>query len=168
MKKYDITRMSCASCVSRVEKAVNKLDGVESCQVSLLTNSMAVEGSASDSEIISAVEKAGYGAALAGSVKEKKDETADSETPKMARRLIASLVFLVLLMYLSMGHSMWNFPIPVILLENYVAQGLIQLLLAAAVMVINQKFFISGTKAAFAHSPNMDTLVAMGSGAAFV
>lgn len=168
MKKFDITGMSCSACSARVEKAVKKLEGVELCEVSLLTNSMTVEGSASDADIISAVEKAGYGASTAGAKKEKKEEAADLETPKMVKRLVASLAFLVLLMYLSMGHSMWNFPIPAVLEGNYLAQGLLQMLLSAIVMIINQKFFISGAKAVVSGAPNMDTLVAMGSGASFV
>lgn len=168
MKKFDITGMSCSACSARVEKAVKKLEGVENCEVSLLTNSMTVEGSASDADIISAVEKAGYGASAAGAKKEKKEDMADLETPKMVKRLVASLAFLVLLMYLSMGHSMWNFPIPAVLEGNYLAQGLLQMLLSAVVMIINQKFFISGAKAIVSGAPNMDTLVAMGSGASFI
>ena len=168
MKKFDITGMSCSACSARVEKAVKKLEGVENCEVSLLTNSMTVEGSASDADIISAVEKAGYGASAAGAKKEKKEDMADIETPKMVKRLVASLAFLVLLMYLSMGHSMWNLPIPAVLEGNYLAQGLLQMLLSAVVMIINQKFFISGAKAIVSGAPNMDTLVAMGSGASFI
>ena len=169
MKKYDVTGMSCAACVARVEKAVKKLEGVESCEVSLLTNSMTVEGGVSEAAVISAVEKAGYSASPKGAkIELSEGNSADRETLGMARRLTASLIFLALLMYLSMGHLMWNFPIPRFLETNYLAQGLIQLLLTVAVMVINQKFFISGAKAVVSGAPNMDTLVAMGSGAAFV
>ncbi len=168
MKKYNVTGMSCAACSARVEKAVSALSGVESCAVSLLTNSMGVEGSASPEAVIAAVEAAGYGASLEGAKKESGEGVPDRETPKMIRRLVWSLVFLAALMYFSMGHTMWNFPLPAFLAENYMAQGLIQLLLAGAVAVINQKFFVSGLGALRKGSPNMDTLVAMGSGAAFV
>ena len=173
MKQYNVTGMSCAACSARVEKAVSKLDGVTSCSVSLLTNSMGVEGDISPEEVISAVENAGYGATLKGferksEISENADNLKDTETPALLKRLIASLVFLVVLMYFSMGHMMWNFPIPQFLENNHIAMGLIQLLLTAAVMVINQKFFISGFKALFNRAPNMDTLVALGSSAAFV
>ena len=173
MKQYNVTGMSCAACSARVEKAVSKLDGVSSCSVSLLTNSMGVEGEVSPEEVIAAVESAGYGATLKGSERkaessEKADNLKDTETPALLKRLIASLVFLIVLMYFSMGHMMWNFPVPPFLENNHVAMGLIQLLLTAAVMVINQKFFISGFKALFNRAPNMDTLVALGSSAAFV
>ncbi|MGN0490895.1 heavy metal translocating P-type ATPase [Ruminococcus sp.] len=173
MKQYNVTGMSCAACSARVEKAVSKLDGVTSCSVSLLTNSMGVEGEVSPEEVIAAVESAGYGATLKGSEKksynaENADNLKDTETPALLKRLIASLVFLIVLMYFSMGHMMWNFPVPPFLENNHVAMGLIQLLLTAAVMVINQKFFISGFKALFNRAPNMDTLVALGSSAAFV
>lgn len=165
--------MSCAACSARVEKAVSKLDGVTSCSVSLLTNSMGVEGEAGPEEVIAAVESAGYGATLKGSERksdnsEKDDNLKDTETPALLKRLIASLVFLILLMYFSMGHMMWGFPLPQFLENNHISMGLIQLLLTAAVMVINQKFFISGFKALFNRAPNMDTLVALGSSAAFV
>lgn len=165
--------MSCAACSARVEKAVLKLDGVTSCSVSLLTNSMGVEGDVNPEKVIAAVENAGYGATLKGAEsKAKKSENADNfkdtETPALLKRLTASLIFLVVLMYFSMGHMMWNFPVPQFLENNHIAMGLIQLLLTAAVMVINQKFFISGFKALFNRAPNMDTLVALGSSAAFV
>ena len=172
--------MSCAACSSRVEKAVSKVPGVESCSVSLLTNSMGVEGTALPSEIISAVEAAGYGASEKGSpgdagengagVQISADEELlkDTETPLLKRRLIVSVAVLIVLMYFSMGHMMWNWPIPSVLNGNHVAMGLIQLLLSAIIMVINQKFFISGFKSLWHRAPNMDTLVALGSGAAFV
>lgn len=172
--------MSCAACSSRVEKAVNKVPGVESCSVSLLTNSMGVEGTASPAEIISAVEAAGYGASEKGGSAEAGESGAgaqmsadeellkDTETPVLKRRLIASVAVLIVLMYFSMGHMMWNWPIPSILEGNHVAMGLIQMLLSAIIMVINQKFFISGFKSLWHRAPNMDTLVALGSGAAFV
>lgn len=173
MQKYDVTGMSCAACSARVEKAVKKVDGVTSCSVSLLTNSMGVEGTASSDKIIAAVKAAGYGASLSGGAKQKSgdvgsDTLKDTETPALLRRLIASVVFLVVLMYISMGHMMWGWPLPEILAHNHVAQGLIQLILTAIIMVINQKFFISGFKGLIHRSPNMDTLVALGSGAAFV
>lgn len=173
MKQYNVTGMSCAACSARVEKAVSKLDGVTSCSVSLLTNSMGVEGNVTPEEVIAAVESAGYGATLKGADKksansENNDNLKDTETPALLKRLIASLVFLILLMYFSMGHMMWGFPVPQFLESNHIAMGLIQLLLTAAVMVINQKFFISGFKALFNRAPNMDTLVALGSSAAFV
>lgn len=165
--------MSCAACSARVEKAVLKLDGVTACSVSLLTNSMGVEGDVKPEEVIAAVESAGYGATLKGSERksdnsEKDDNLKDTETPALLKRLIASLVFLIVLMYFSMGHMMWGFPLPEFMENNHIAMGLIQLLLTAAVMVINQKFFISGFKALFNRAPNMDTLVALGSSAAFV
>ena len=180
LKQYKVTGMSCAACSSRVEKAVNKVPGVESCSVSLLTNSMGVEGTASPAEIISAVEAAGYGASEKGGSAEAGESGAgaqmsadeellkDTETPVLKRRLIASVAVLIVLMYFSMGHMMWNWPIPSILEGNHVAMGLIQLLLSAIIMVINQKFFISGFKSLWHRAPNMDTLVALGSGAAFV
>lgn len=164
--------MSCASCVARVEKAVNKVDGVTSCSVNLLTNSMSVDGDVKSSDVISAVEKAGYGASLKGnSSKENKsndEPLKDTETPKLKKRLFSSLVFLLLLMYISMGHMMWGFPLPSILANNHIAMGLIQLLLTGIIIVINQKFFISGFKALIHRSPNMDTLVALGAGASFI
>lgn len=172
MKQYNVTGMSCASCVARVEKAVNKVDGVTSCSVNLLTNSMSVDGDVKSSDVISAVEKAGYGASLKGnSSKENKssdEPLKDTETPKLKKRLFSSLVFLLLLMYISMGHMMWGFPLPSILANNHIAMGLIQLLLTGIIMLINQKFFISGFKALIHRSPNMDTLVALGAGASFI
>jgi len=172
VKQYNVTGMSCASCVARVEKAVNKVEGVTSCSVNLLTNSMSVDGDVNSSDVISAVEKAGYGASLKGnSSKENKtndEPLKDTETPKLKKRLFSSLVFLILLMYISMGHMMWGFPLPSILANNHIAMGLIQLLLTGIIMVINQKFFISGFKALIHRSPNMDTLVALGAGASFI
>lgn len=172
MKQYNVTGMSCASCVARVEKAVNKVDGVTSCSVNLLTNSMSVDGDVKSSDVISAVEKVGYGASLKGnSSKENKtndEPLKDTETPKLKKRLFSSLVFLLLLMYISMGHMMWGFPLPSILANNHIAMGLIQLLLTGIIMVINQKFFVSGFKALIHRSPNMDTLVALGAGASFI
>ena len=172
MKQYNVTGMSCASCVARVEKAVNKVEGVTSCSVNLLTNSMSVDGDVNSSDVISAVEKAGYGASLKGnSSKENKtndEPLKDTETPKLKKRLFSSLIFLLLLMYISMGHMMWGFPLPSILANNHIAMGLIQLLLTGIIMVINQKFFISGFKALIHRSPNMDTLVALGAGASFI
>ena len=170
MKQFDVTGMSCAACVARVEKAVNQVPGVSSCAVSLLTNSMGVEGTAEDSAIIRAVEQAGYGAALKGAKTPQTQENGleDRETPKLKKRLVASVGFLALLMYLSMGHMMWGWPLPGFLEGNHVAMGLAQLLLAAIVMVINQKFFISGFKALWNRSPNMDSLVALGSSASFL
>ena len=173
--------MSCAACSARVEKAVSKVDGVTSCSVSLLTNSMGVEGSASPADIIAAVEEAGYGASVKGakgadaaghagsgtSIAEAEDSLKDRETPKMKRRLIASLCFLLPLMYFSMGHMMWNWPVPSFLEGNHVAIGIIQLLFTTAVMVINQKFFISGFRGLIHRAPNMDTLVALGAGASY-
>lgn len=172
MEQYDVTGMSCAACSARVEKAVTKVKGVTSCSVSLLTNSMGVEGTAPPQEIISAVEKAGYGAKLKGAGTKKTDTGADSlrdtETPKLRKRLIASVIFLVILMYFSMGHMMWGFPLPSWFEGNHVAMGLVQLLLSAIIMVINNKFFVNGFKGFINRSPNMDTLVALGSGASFV
>ena len=175
MEQYTVTGMSCAACSSRVEKAVSKVSGVTSCSVSLLTNSMGVEGTASQSEIIAAVEAAGYGASVKGADAGAKkgaamDEDAlkDRETPIMKRRLIASLCFLIPLMYISMGHMMWNWPLPGFLADNHVAMGLIQLLFTGIIMVINQKFFINGFKGLLHGAPNMDTLVALGSMASFV
>ncbi len=171
MKQFDITGMSCAACSSRVEKAVSAVDGVTSCAVSLLTNSMSVDGAASDSEIIGAVVNAGYGASIKG--KEKKHEKnekifEDTETPKLKKRLVLSLAFLAVLMYISMGHTMWGWYLPDALSQNHIAIGMLQMILAAIVMVINQKFFINGFKGIIHKSPNMDTLVALGSGASFV
>ena len=175
MEQYNVTGMSCAACSARVEKAVRKVPGVTSCSVSLLTNSMGVEGTASASAIIQAVQEAGYGAspksagtAAASSPSADLDALADHETPKLKRRLIASLGFLLVLMYFSMGHMMWGWPLPHWFDGNHVAMGLVQLLLAGIVMVINQKFFINGFKGLLHGAPNMDTLVAMGSMASFV
>ena len=174
MKQFTVTGMSCAACSARVEKAVSKVPGVASCSVSLLTNSMGVEGTAGDSEIIAAVREAGYSASVRGADASQADTHAaeeealrDHETPKLKKRLLASIVFLLLLMYLSMGHSMWNWPLPGFLAGNPAAMGLAQLLLAAIVMVINQRFFISGFKALWNKAPNMDTLVSLGSMASF-
>ena len=182
MKQYTVTGMSCAACSARVEKAVSKVDGVTSCSVSLLTNSMGVEGSATDAQIVEAVEQAGYGASPKGTATESENDKAnnsleqlkaaqdalvDRETPKLRNRLIASLIFLVVLMYFSMGHMMWGWPLPKFFNGNHVAMGLLQLLLTVAVMVINQKFFISGFKGLIHGAPNMDTLVALGSAASF-
>lgn len=171
MKKFNVTGMSCAACSSRVEKAVSKVEGVQSCSVSLLTNSMGVEGSASEESIIAAVEKAGYGASVAGAEKKQSaeaDQLKDKDTPVLMHRLIASVGFLVMLMYISMGHMMWGWPLPAFFADNHIAMGLAQLLLCVIIMVINQKFFISGFKGLIHRSPNMDTLVALGSGASFV
>ena len=182
MKQYTVTGMSCAACSARVEKAVSKVDGVTSCSVSLLTNSMGVEGSATDAQIVEAVEQAGYGASPKGTATESENDKAnnsleqlkaaqdalvDRETPKLRNRLIASLIFLVVLMYFSMGHMMWGWPLPEFFNGNHVAMGILQLLLTVAVMVINQKFFISGFKGLIHGAPNMDTLVALGSAASF-
>ncbi|MBR3842804.1 MAG: cadmium-translocating P-type ATPase [Christensenellaceae bacterium] len=173
MKQFNVTGMSCAACSTRVEKAVSKVPGVTSCSVSLLTNSMGVEGTAENSAIIAAVEEAGYGASPKGTEKTQKiqndeEALADHETPALKRRLIASIGFLLVLMYFSMGHMMWGFPAPEFIAKNHVAQGLLQLILSAAIMVINQKFFISGFKSLWHKAPNMDTLVALGSAAAFL
>ena len=169
MEQYNITGMSCAACSARVEKAVSKVPGVTSCAVSLLTNSMGVEGSADPQTVINAVEKAGYGASLKGREAKSADEDAlsDHETPALKKRLIASVVFLAVLMYFSMGHMMLDFPIPAWLTGDHVAMGLVQLLLCGIIMVINQKFFISGFKALAGRAPNMDTLVALGATASF-
>lgn len=171
MKKFNVTGMSCAACSSRVEKAVSKVNGVKSVSVSLLTNSMGVEGSASDESIIVAVEKAGYGASVAGGEKKQSTENEqlkDKDTPVLMHRLIASVGFLAVLMYISMGHMMWGWPLPNFFTDNHIAMGLVQLLLCVIIMVINQKFFINGFKGLIHRSPNMDTLVALGSGASFV
>ncbi|MEE1110261.1 MAG: heavy metal translocating P-type ATPase, partial [Lachnospiraceae bacterium] len=178
MEQYRVTGMSCAACQARVEKAVSKVEGVTSCSVSLLTNSMGVEGTASPAAIIAAVENAGYGASVKGEEKAAGGMTAkiaaeeealkDKTTPVLKKRLFTSLGFLLVLMYFSMGHMMWGWPLPSFFENNHVAMGLIQLLLAGIVMVINQKFFISGFKSLFHGAPNMDTLIALGSGAAFV
>lgn len=170
MEQYTVTGMSCAACSARVEKAVSNVPGVTSCSVSLLTNSMGVEGTAEPKTIIKAVKDAGYGAKLKGAEKsaDSDDALADRETPLLKKRLIASVIFLVILMYFSMGHMMFGFPLPPQLNGNHVAMGLIQLLLTTVIMVINQRFFISGFKALWNKSPNMDTLVALGSAASFV
>ena len=174
MEQYSVTGMSCAACSARVEKAVSKVPGVTSCSVSLLTNSMGVEGSAAAQEIIAAVQNAGYGASLKGADKEKTsavmDDEAlkDKETPILKKRLLTSLGFLIVLMYFSMGHMMWGWPVPAFFEHNHVAMGLLQLLLTAIVMIINQKFFVSGFTSLIHGAPNMDTLVALGSGASFV
>lgn len=177
MEQYIVTGMSCAACSSRVEKAVSKVPGVTSCSVSLLTNSMGVEGTASEQEIIKAVTDAGYGASKKGegtaktqssSVSAGEDMLKDRTSPALKKRLIASLGFLIVLMYFSMGHMMWGWPVPGFMKDNHVMMGLLQMLLTIAVMVINQKFFISGFKGLIHRAPNMDTLVALGSGASFV
>ena len=194
MEQYIVTGMSCAACSARVEKAVSKVEGVTSCSVSLLTNSMGVEGSARSESIIAAVEKAGYGASLKGSnygtsgnktlamsmemgdsvrrggIDHSAEESMleDRETPVLKKRLITSIVFLVLLMYVSMGHMMWGWPLPPFLDGNHVAMGLTQMLLAIIVMIINQKFFKSGFSGLIHGAPNMDTLVALGSSASFI
>lgn len=174
MEQYNVTGMSCAACSTRVEKAVSKVPGVTSCSVSLLTNSMGVEGTASPHDIINAVEQAGYGASLKGakkeqvSISEAEEALEDHETPILKRRLIASVGFLLVLMYFSMGHMMWGWPLPAWFNDNHIAMGLVQLLLAGIIMVINQKFFISGFKSLWHRAPNMDTLVALGSMASFV
>ena len=173
MERYDVTGMSCAACSARVEKAVSSVEGVSVCSVNLLTNSMNVDGTAESGAIIAAVEAAGYGASLKKESAErpraeKKNELSDTQTPLMKKRLLSSLIFLTVLMYVSMGHVMWGFPLPSVLAENPLAIALLQLLLCVIVMVINQKFFISGTKGILHGAPNMDTLVALGSGASFV
>ena len=172
MTQYNVTGMSCAACSARVEKAVSSVDGVSSCSVNLLTNSMGVEGTATSKEIIDAVEKAGYGASLKTKNKKVKsnsdDELKDIQTPKLVKRLVASLVFLAPLMYISMGHMMWGWKLPSFMENNHIAMGLAQMLFAIIIMVINQNFFIRGFKGLIHKSPNMDTLVALGSGASFV
>ena len=174
MEQYQVTGMSCAACSARVEKAVSKVPGVTGCSVSLLTNSMGVEGSADPSAVIAAVEQAGYGASVKGTAEAaptpaaQEEALADHETPRLKRRLFASLGFLLVLMYLSMGHTMWGWPLPSFFTGNPAALGLAQLLLTTAVMVINQRFFISGFRGLLHRAPNMDTLVALGSGASFV
>ena len=176
MQQYNVTGMTCSACSNRVEKAVSAVPGVESCAVSLLTNSMGVEGTASSAAVIKAVQDAGYGASVKGqsesssasSAVDQLDALKDTETPKMKKRLIASIIVTCVLMYISMGHMMWGWPLPSWFDGNHVAMGLMQLILAAIVMVINQKFFISGFKGAIHGSPNMDTLVAMGSAVSFI
>ena len=172
MEQYTVTGMSCAACSARVEKAVSAVPGVTSCSVSLLTNSMGVEGTASAEAVVSAVQAAGYGASLKGAscaptAAAQEDALADRETPALKRRLIASLGFLLALMYVSMGHMMWGWPLPACLADNHVAMGLLQMLLTIAVMVINQKFFINGFRSLLHGAPNMDTLVALGATASF-
>ena len=171
MKQFTITGMSCAACQARVEKAVSALEGVSACSVSLLTNSMGVQGSVSDEDVIRAVEKAGYGASLRQKSHEKgaadEEMLTDRETPKLKRRLSVSLFFLLALMYFSMGVHMLGFPLPPFLQENCVGVGLVQLLLCSAVMVINRKFFISGFRGLLHLSPNMDTLIAIGASVSF-
>lgn len=173
MKQYNVTGMSCAACSARAEKAVTKLEGVSACSVSLLTNSMGVEGDVAPETVIRAVEEAGYGASLKGkekkqSVSEQEESLKDRETPVLKKRLFSSIIFLIILMYISMGHMMWNWPLPAFFMDNHVAMGLLQLLLTVIIMVINQRFFISGFKSLFHKAPNMDTLVALGASAAFV
>ena len=172
MKQFNVTGMSCAACSARIEKAVGGIDGVTACSVSLLTNSMGVEGTASDADIIAAVEKAGYGASVKdGKSRNEADEKnalTDKETPALKKRLITSVAFLLVLMYFSMGHMMWNFPLPSFINGNHLAMGLVQLLLCIVIIFINRKFFTSGFKALVNRAPNMDTLVALGSSAAFV
>ena len=172
MEQYTVTGMSCAACSARVEKAVSGVKGVTSCSVSLLTNSMGVEGTASAEEIIAAVREAGYGAALkkgsgsqTGQLSSEEDALKDRETPVLKKRLFASLGFWLALMYFSMGHMLWDWPLPPFFNGNHVAMGLLQLLLTVIVMVINQKFFISGFKSLWHRAPNMDSLIAVGSGA---
>ena len=176
MQKFKISGMSCAACSARVEKAVSKLEGVEHCSVNLLTNSMEVKGRAAEEEIISAVKKAGYGAeadkATASGMQNKttksNSSSANEEIKKMKIRFFLSLAFLIVLLYISMGHMMWGWPLPARLAQNHVAQGILQLLLTVIIMVINRHFFTSGIKAALRLSPNMDTLVSLGSGASFI
>ena len=168
MKKFDVTGMSCSACSAAVSRAVLKTQGVTGCDVSLLTNSMTVDGEFSDEAVISAVQSAGYGASVHGEKAQTKSDVPDTETPVIVRRLISSVILLVILMYISMGHMMWGWPLPPALAENLAAQGLLQLLLTSAVMVINQKFFISGFKSLIHGSPNMDALVSIGSAAAYI
>ena len=170
MKQYEVTGMSCAACSTRVERAVSAVPGVESCAVNLLTNSMGVEGTAAPDAVIAAVQAAGYGASLKGAKQDTvpKDTLRDTETPRIRRRLITSVALLLVLMYFSMGHMMWNWPLPHWFDGNHVAMGLVQLLLAGSILVINQKFFVSGFQSLWHRSPNMDTLVALGSGASFL
>ena len=171
MEQYNVTGMSCAACSARVEKAVCAVPGVESCSVSLLTNSMGVTGAAAPEQIIAAVEKAGYGAGLkqkgGAAPQPAADPLKDTETPKLLRRLISSVVFLLILMYFSMGHTMWNWPLPSALEGNHMAMGLLQMLLTIIIMIINGRFFVSGFKSLWHRAPNMDTLVALGAAASF-
>ena len=176
MKQYNVTGMSCATCSNRVEKAVNQVQGVTSCSVSLLTNSMGVEGTASDSAIIEAVVRAGYGASVKRSSKvngssassREEEMLLDRETPILKKRLLSSVIFLIVLMYISMGHMMWGWPLPSVIAYNHVAMGILQMLLTIIIMIINKQFFINGFKSLWHRSPNMDTLVALGAGASFV
>ena len=170
MEQYSVTGMTCAACQARVEKVVSNVPGVTDVSVSLLTNSMGVEGTAASADIVAAVEKAGYHASVKGTQKkssQREEALADTETPKLLKRLIISLIFLMPLMYLSMGHMMWNWPLPGFLNNNHVGMGLAQLLFTVIIMVINQRFFISGFTSLIHRAPNMDTLVAMGATAAF-
>ena len=177
MEQYTVTGMSCAACQARVEKAVSAVPGVTSCSVSLLTNSLGVEGTAPAGEIIRAVENAGYGASLRGAdsarnpsdrLKEEEEALRDRETPRLKKRLALSLGFLLVLMYVSMGHMMFSWPLPAFFDGNCAALGLLELLLCAAVMIINRRFFTSGFKSLWRRSPNMDSLIALGSAAGFV
>ena len=176
MAQYQVTGMSCAACQARVEQAVQAVPGVSACAVSLLTHSMRVDGTASAAQVIAAVEKAGYGASLYGAddstgQRSVAEETAallqDTETPKLKKRLLASVVFLLLLMYITMGHNMWNWPVPPVFEHNHLGLTLLQMLLAATVMLINRQFFVSGFRALVSRAPNMDTLVSLGSAASF-
>ena len=168
MKQYMVTGMTCAACSARVEKAVSAVEGVTACNVSLLTNTMAVEGDVSEEKIIQAVESAGYGVKTNNSEKAEDDFLTDKETPVLKRRLISSVGFLAVLVYISMGHTMWGWPLPTFFEGNHIAVAISQMLLAIIIMVINKKFFISGFKSLINKAPNMDTLVALGSGASFV
>ena len=178
MEQYTVTGMSCAACQARVEKAVSKVPGVTECSVSLLTNTMGVEGTASEADIIKAVTDAGYGAKLQNQTSDSRDNTSklaaeeealrDTETPLLKKRLISSIGFLIILMYFSMGHMMFGWPLPHWFDGNHVAMGLVQLILSAIIMIINGKFFVSGIKGLIHRAPNMDTLVALGSGASFI
>ena len=171
MKRYNISGMSCAACSARVERAVSSVDGVELCSVNLLTNSMDVEGNASDEQIITAVTNAGYGASVAGSEKAKQKSEkrkVNDEISALRNRFLISLAFLAVLMYIAMGHNMWGFPLPSFLHKNPVAIAILQMLLCVIVMILNRNFFISGIKSTIKLAPNMDTLVSLGSGASFV
>ena len=172
MDKYDIQGMSCAACSARIEKAVSCVEGVNQCSVNLLTNSMIVEGSATPEQIIKAVEDAGYGASIHGNEKNAKskdvDELKDTETPRLLKRLISSIVFLFILMYFTMGHMMFSWPLPEKLVTNPMGIALIELILTSIIVLINRKFFTSGFKAVIHKAPNMDTLVALGSSIAFI
>ena len=178
MKQYTVTGMSCAACQAHVEKAVREVPGVESVAVSLLTNSMSVEGGADDAAIVSAVEKAGYGAVPKGGAEERKksasarlreseDALANRETPKLKKRLLRSVIILLVLMYITMGHNMWNWPLPGFLAHNHIGLGIVQMLLALTVMAVNRAFFVSGGRSLLHRAPNMDALVALGSGVSF-